>query len=147
MLLFPWAACLRVTILNDRLMNERKKKGSFISFQGKVIKIPPQACDWQEIPMDLAYYCRWSSTVAFKSQVQQQITASQQLLIYHHKVGGGGLWRFYGLWALDVTAVDYVTTNHPHAQSAALNPTLSRGAQLGSSSVGHKKSLISRPVA
>lgn len=60
---------------------------------------------------------------------------------------GGGLWRFYGLWALDVTAVDYVTTNHPHAQSAALNPTLSRGAQLGSSSVGHKKSLISRPVA
>lgn len=39
-------------------------KSTFISFRGKVIKIPRRACDWQEIPVDLAYYCWWGRTSA-----------------------------------------------------------------------------------
>lgn len=39
-------------------------KSTFISFRGKAIKTLPRGCDWQEIPVDLAYYCWWGSREA-----------------------------------------------------------------------------------
>lgn len=56
--------CLICSVQSNTTDWQIYTKSTFISFRGKVIKIPRRACDWQEIPVDLAYYCWWGRTAA-----------------------------------------------------------------------------------